>query len=75
MTASNSTSHDDVGILSIADGHMRAAQAKWSRLTQDDLSAIRHKDDLIARVEERYSLPHSVAVQDVELWARATFRG
>ena len=53
---------------------MRAAQAKWSRLTQDDLSSIREKDDLIAKVEERYSLPHSVAVQDVELWARATFR-
>ena len=75
MTASNSTSHDDVGILSIADGHMRAARAKWSRLTQDDISAIRQKDDLIAKVEERYSLPHWVAVQDVELWARETFRG
>jgi hypothetical protein len=65
----------DLGILDIGDGHMRAAQAKWSRLTQDDLSQIRHKDDLIARVEERYSLPHWVAVQDVELWARATSRG
>jgi hypothetical protein len=74
MTELNSTTHDDVGILSIADRHMRAAQAKWSRLTQDDISAIRHKDDLIARIEDRYSLPHWVAVQDVELWARATFR-
>jgi len=75
MTASNTISHDEVGILSIADGHMRAAQAKWGRLTQDDLSAIRQKDDLIAKIEERYSLPHWVAVQDVELWARQTFRG
>ena len=75
MTTMNSTTHDDVGILSIADGHMQAAQAKWSRLTQDDISAIRQKDDLIAKVEERYSLPHWVAVQDVELWARATFPG
>ena len=74
MTASNSTSDDDVGILNIADGHMRAAQAKWSRLTENDVSEIRTKDDLIAKVEERYSLPHSVAVQDVELWAKATFR-
>lgn len=74
MTTMNSTTHDDVGILSIADGHMRAAQAKWSRLTQDDISAIRQKDDLIAKIEERYSLPHGVAVQNVELWARATFR-
>jgi hypothetical protein len=75
MTTMNSTTHDDVGILSIADGHMRAAQAKWSRLTKDDIAAIRQKDDLIAKVEERYSLPHWVAVQDVELWARATFCG
>jgi hypothetical protein len=74
MTECNSTSHDDVGILSIADGHMRAAQAKWSRLSENDLLNIRHKDDLIARIEERYSLPHWVAVQDVELWARETFR-
>jgi hypothetical protein len=74
MITLNSTTHDDVGILNIADGHMRAAQAKWSRLTQEDISSIREKDDLIAKVEERYSLPHWVAVQDVELWARATFR-
>ena len=74
MTTLNSKDRD-VGILNIAHGHMRAAQAKWSRLTQDDISAIRQKDDLIAKVEERYSLPHWVAVQDVELWTRATFRG
>ena len=74
MRESHSLSRE-VGILDVADGHMRAAQAKWSRLTQDDLSQIRHKDDLIARVEERYSLPHWLAVQDVELWARATARG
>ncbi len=74
MTTLDSTTHDDVGILSIADGHMRAAQAKWSRLTQEDISSIREKHDLIAKVQERYSRPHWVAVQDVELWARATFR-
>jgi len=54
---------------------MRAAQAKWSRLTEDDISGIREKGDLIAKVEERYSLPHWVAVQDVELWTQQTFRG
>ena len=74
MTTMNSTTHDGVGMLNIANGHMRAAQAKWGRLTPDDLSSIREKDDLIAKVEERYSLPHGVAVQDVELWVRATFR-
>ncbi len=75
MTTPTSLPHTDPAILDVADGHMRAAQAKWSRLTQDDLSAIRHKEDLITKVEERYSLPHWVAVQDVELWASATFRG
>jgi hypothetical protein len=75
MSTSNSTAHDHVGILNIADGHMRAAQAKWSRLTEDDISSIRAKQDLIAKIEERYSLPHWVAAQDVELWSQATFRG
>jgi hypothetical protein len=59
--------HPD-GILDVADGHMRAAQAKWSRLTEADLSETRNKQDLILRVEERYSLPHAVAVEDVERW-------
>ena len=64
--------NDDV--LNIADGHMRAAQAKWSRLTQDDLSSISSEQDLVAKIEERYSLPHWVAAQDVEFWLKATAR-
>jgi hypothetical protein len=55
-------------ILDVADGHMHAAQAKWSRLTSGDLSGIRNKQDLITSVEERYSLSHAVATRDVELW-------
>jgi len=43
--------------------------------TEKDISEIRTKDDLIAKVEERYILPHGVATEDVELWAKATFRG
>ena len=46
-------------ILNIADGHMRAAEAKWSRLTEGDISSIREKHDLIVKVEERCSLPHT----------------
>jgi hypothetical protein len=56
------------GILDVADGHMRAAQAKWSRLTSGDLSGIRNKQDLITSVRERYSLSHAAATRDVELW-------
>jgi hypothetical protein len=59
------------GILDVADGHMKAAQAKWSRLTGEDLSGIRNKQDLVMRVEERYGLPHWLAAQDVALWADA----
>ncbi len=56
------------GILNVPDGHMHAAQAKWDRLTEADLTSVRNKQDLILRVEERYSLSHAVAVQDVDLW-------
>jgi hypothetical protein len=35
MTTSHAMVHDHVGILNFADGHMRAGQAKWNRLTQD----------------------------------------
>jgi hypothetical protein len=65
---------NDNDALDIAGGSMQAAQAKWSRLTRDDLSGIRDKHALIARIEERYSLPHWVAVQDVELWLKAKVR-
>ena len=58
-------------ILDVGDGHMRAAQAKWGRLSEDDLSGIRNKQDLIICVQECYSLPHWQAIQDVELWAKA----
>ena len=51
------------------DGHMQAAQAKWERLTEADLKGVRTKRDLIARVEERYSLPHKQASADVDIWA------
>ena len=47
---------------------MRDAQAKWGRLSLSDLAQIKTKAQLIARVEERYVLPHEVAAQDVEIW-------
>jgi hypothetical protein len=57
------------GILDVADGHRPAAQATWDRLTDADLSAVRTKRDLIARVRDRYGLTHEVAEMDVEAWA------
>ena len=59
----------EASAILIGDGHMQAAQAKWERLTEADLSGVRTKRDLIARVEERYSLPREQASADVEIWA------
>jgi hypothetical protein len=56
------------GILVTSDRRMRAAHARWSRLTARDFSGIANKQDLITSVEERYNLSHAAAVQDVELW-------
>jgi len=50
------------------DGHRQAARAKWDRLTEADLNGVRTKRDLIARIEERYRLPHEQASADVEIW-------
>jgi hypothetical protein len=55
-------------ILDVADGHLGAAQARWSRLTPHDLSDIRNKQDLITPVGRRYGLSHAVATRDVQVW-------
>jgi hypothetical protein len=65
--------NDNNHVLNFVDGRMDAAQAKWSRLTPDDLSGIHDKHALIATIAERYGLPHWVAMQDVERWLKATF--
>ena len=56
------------GILDVGEGRMRAAQAKWGRVSE-------HVGDTQqARsycVQERYSLPHWRAIQDVEHWVNA----
>ena len=38
-------------------------------MSPTDLSAVRTKRDLIARVKDRYGLTHEVAETDVEAWA------
>ena len=60
-------SHHQIG--HIFDGRpMRKIQARWSRLSMADLAQIKTEDQLIATVEERYSLPSGVAARDVEIW-------
>jgi hypothetical protein len=58
----------DDRILDIVTGHMKAAQVKWGRLTPSELSEIHTKDQLVAKVKERYDVPHQQAADDVERW-------
>jgi hypothetical protein len=52
-----------------ATHHLKDAQARWERLTPSDLAQVKTKAQLIARVQERYCLPHEVAAEEVEIWA------
>ena len=49
---------------------LRAAQAKWDRLSTSDYDEVRNISALIAKVAERYSLPLEQAKRDVETWAK-----
>jgi hypothetical protein len=60
------------GLLFISAERMQAVQAKWPRLTAKDLSEIRDRDQLVARVTERYSLPRDQARTDVMTWESQT---
>jgi uncharacterized protein YjbJ (UPF0337 family) len=46
------------------------AKAEWGRLTDMDLEAIAgHRDELVARVAERYGATKANVEPDVEQWA------
>jgi hypothetical protein len=49
-------------------GYRADAKGKWSCLTTLDLSQVKNKEQLIALVKVRYSLPPSQATADVEAW-------
>jgi hypothetical protein len=50
--------------------HLKQAQQKWERLSETDLAAIRNPTDLIAVIQERYSLSRSQAERDVTIGSR-----
>ncbi|WP_230532071.1 hypothetical protein [Microvirga roseola] len=58
--------HDRPGLKPHAT---QVAHATWLRLTTAELSGVRTTSELIARVEERYSLFREQATRDVEFWA------
>ena len=65
--------HDANSALHFITGRrMQAVQAKWARLTVEDLSGIRDQDQLIARVAARYSLTLEQARTDVAIWESDT---
>jgi uncharacterized protein YjbJ (UPF0337 family) len=49
-----------------------SARAQWSKLTDDDWQAITGKrEQLIARIQERYGISDAVAGEQVDEWSRA----
>ena len=49
-----------------------SARARWSKLTDDDWQAITGKrEQLIARIQERYDISDAVAGEQVDEWSRA----
>lgn len=59
----------DDSVLFIKARHMQAAQAKWDRLSVEDLLQIRDQDQLVDRVSALYDLPREQARDDVVIWA------
>jgi hypothetical protein len=54
--------------------NLRSAQVKWSLLTRSDFAEIRDEVDLVAKIQQRYSLSLSQAKSEVEIWNR-NFKG
>ncbi len=45
----------------------REVGAKWGKLSEQDLSALRDKDDLVQKIVSRYGIETSEAQRDVDL--------
>lgn len=62
-TAASSTPANTTG--------MRAEiSQKWSKFTDQDVSALKDKDDLIAQVQSKYQLDKAQAQKDVDAFAK-----
>jgi uncharacterized protein YjbJ (UPF0337 family) len=48
------------------------ARQQWSRLTDDDIAAIRGKrEELVGKVQERYGFAKEEAERQIESWAKS----
>jgi hypothetical protein len=45
---------------------IKEIRAKWSKFSEQDLSALRSRDDVVAQVEAKYSLDKAQAQRDVD---------
>lgn len=43
---------------------------KWSKFTTDEVAALKDKDDLISKVQTKYSLEKAIAQRDVDAFAK-----
>jgi hypothetical protein len=49
---------------------LKEIAGKWSKFSEQDVSALKGKDDLIARVAAKYSLERAKAQKDVEAFLK-----
>jgi hypothetical protein len=56
-------------IISRKKKSMLSAQARWPFLTNFDCSTIRNRDQLLAMIQTRMSVPYEVAKLDVQKWS------
>ena len=45
---------------------IKAIRAKWGKFSEDDLSSLKNKDDLVAQRAAKYGLEKSLAKRDVD---------
>jgi uncharacterized protein YjbJ (UPF0337 family) len=44
-------------------------QTKWGKFTQQEVAALKNKDDLVAQVQTKYALDKAQAQRDVDAFA------
>jgi hypothetical protein len=63
-SASNATAAETKQIL------LKEIRAKWGKFSEDDLSSLKNKDDLVTQRAAKYGLEKSVAQRDVDSLVR-----
>ena len=45
---------------------LKEIRAKWSKFSEQDLSAVQNRNDLITQVQNKYSMDNAQATRDVD---------